>query len=232
MKKIFTFLFFSFCALLMNAQTTTTWTFDTDDYVSGTYSTPQTIDGLTFTATSDKQIKFGSSTFTYGDSTYTGYVELRGAGDWDTTPPGASVSFSVDGACSIYVVCASGGSSARCLNIGTGEDAVIDTIAAPAKVSDYVLNGASVSYTGDGEIIYIWSKSSSIRLFTIIVTYGSQTTGIADIPFGAEVVSTEYYNLSGTIVGSETTSLKTGVYIKKVTYDTGDVATSKVSIFR
>ncbi len=242
MKKFFTFLFFSFCALLMNAQTYSISDYtivSTADKPADEFSTTtEIVSGLTAYASSSGVVTIDLNNKSINDYSFTQRLKLGGSGSFtdDETPEYRVVAFDITGSATITVYGMASSSSATTDGSDTDRPLKIDAGSTTNNLYSKAVAGDAISantctYSGDATTIFVYSGKSGINIYGIDVEY-TESTGIGDIPFGAEVVSTEYYNLSGTLVGSETTSLKNGVYIKKITYDTGDVVTSKISVIR
>ena len=65
-------------------------------------------------------------------------------------------------------------------------------------------------------------------------TTGLNWTGISEVTSDSEtlgeIAKTEYYSLQGTIVATDETHLLSGIYLKKSTYENGQVRTTKIAI--
>ena len=67
-------------------------------------------------------------------------------------------------------------------------------------------------------------------------TTGLDWTGIDEVTSDSEtlgeIAKTEYYSLQGTVVATDETQLATGIYLKKSTYENGQVRTTKIAIVK
>ncbi len=63
----------------------------------------------------------------------------------------------------------------------------------------------------------------------IYFTYSTDSeTGIENSLAEGEIISTEYYDIKGTLIGSDFEALKTGIYIKKATFTSGSTKCTKI----
>lgn len=86
------------------------------------------------------------------------------------------------------------------------------------------------AYKFDDFVVYSEALTQA-QINTIISdkTTSGTTTAIEDVTADkGNVLSTEYYSISGANVGSVFNQLKPGIYIKKCTYENGSVETTKI----
>ncbi len=230
MKKIFTLCLFALLVLNANAQD---WNFSSYT-TEGDITTNTDFNGLTLYATSDKQFTIQANDKSLDGVDYTIRLKTNGTSKWDSddvTPVGRIAGFSVSENTTITVYCMSSSSDAtdRYVNVcsitnGTRTELFSGNVTGS-------LAAYSGSYSGGSSSIYVYCTGGAINMYRIVAE--STSTSIGDnVEYTGEVISTEYYNLSGAMVGSDEERLSTGVYIKKATYSDGKVKTSKISIFK
>ncbi|WP_026473163.1 hypothetical protein [Alkaliflexus imshenetskii] len=231
MKKLYMLLAGIAFAGVMNAQTS--WnisemfgTIENETF----FATTETHDGLTIYSNNNVAIDMNSKSITYKEVeyAYTHRLKFGGAGSFSSGVPTARVvTFEVDGPADITIMAqSSSGGTDRILNVAAGSNTnILGTVSAPGANVAFT----TISYTEESPTtIYIWSPSSGVNLYHIIVEDPSAVSVVAPT-FNANVSKVEYYNISGVNMGGDWNMLPAGIYIVKTTYDNGAVTTEKIS---
>ncbi len=234
MKKIFTLCLFGLLVLNVHAQDWNFSSYSSEEDFSEDITSNYDFNGLTLYATTDKKFTMQSNSKTLDDVDYTIRLKTNGTSKWDSddvTPIGRIAGFSVSGNTTITVYAMSSSSSAtdRYVNVCSIANGTRTELFSGNVTSS--LAAYSGKYTGGASTIYVYCTVGAINMYRIVAE--STSTSIGDnVEYTGEVISTEYYNLSGAMVGNDVERLSTGVYIKKATYSDGKVKTSKISIFK
>jgi len=213
MKK---FLLSIFSVLAVAGLQAQTWNFSTlvtlpepDESPTGkseiVYEGVTVIDGLTLNAASGKAITIDKGNASMDEYVFSQRLKFGGTGNETSR----NVSFEVPGNCIITVYGgSSSGSEERTLVIsdGTNELGTMTTLS---------INKLTVTYNGEAGTIYVYSQRSGFNIYLIKVESG--TSGINDEVVNKNVVSSEYYDITGRKVSENTT----GLIMKKLTYDDG-----------
>ncbi len=229
MKKIFTLLFCLGTIIGVRAQD---W--NVSDMTAGTYTDDSyVVNGLTIYADDDKSIVIDSNGKELDGVSYTQRLKFGGSARWtdDNTPSARVLAFDVSGNATITVMAMSSSSSAsdRYVDVYAGNH-LAESLVFGGNVDCCSLLSFSGEYAGGvATTIYVESRSSGINLYRVIAEE-SGTTDIDDVVITGTIVKTEYYGINGVFVADDVQKLSNGIYIKKVTYDSGQVVTSKVNI--
>lgn len=174
---IFTLIFtsvFTTASLIANASTSVSWNFSDTSFRSlGTFSTSQTINGLTLIATSDKTMSVAANSQTVSGVSFSYALSLGGSG----TTSYRSIKVPVSGSDTIKVTCMSSGTSARTLAIANSSGTVLGNLTAGTTASTQ-----SYSYSGASGYVYIYSTNSNINIFKVQVDSNSTTTTSSTTP--------------------------------------------------
>lgn len=233
MKKIYLVLI----AVLVFAGTTTAqiaaWNVSDPAFNAlGIIEETATVDGLTIYATADKKVEIDengkSATYKEVEYTYTHRLKLGGSGGFNSEtndPESRVLAFNVDGSCDVTIMAQSSSSSSdRILNVAAGtKENILGEASAPGTFVDIT----TINYTGEANTIYLWSPSSGVNIYHIIVeepTIVSVQTPV----FEGRVVSTEYYNINGIKMNNRFDVLPSGIYMQVKQYENGAIATEKV----
>ncbi len=224
MRKFFT-LFFTIAAMIsVQAQT---WNASTMD--AATYEENYVYEGLTIYASTERPVVIDENSKSAGDYSFTQRIKMGGSAGWTdaTTPSGRVLGFDVTGNCTITVYVMSSNSSAtdRYVAVYAGDN---NTTLMEENVLPTSLAGYSATYTGDATTIFVASTNSGINIYGIDVSYGGTKSRDLKAANG-KIVSTEYYSITGKRIDAEASNLPKGVYIKKVTFENGKIASSKVN---
>lgn len=182
-----------------------------EPYATTTLTSNKTYGDFEVLATSAKTVKISSLSTTYGSTSYTKCFDLGGGAD-STTPTYRAIKVSVAKGATISVV--ANASSARTLNISNGSAVV--------KTGSIGTSTSLTSYTAEAAgTYYIYSKSSSIRIFEVSVS-GATVASFSTIELDANDLSHGTFT-SNTASGKFTiyaTSAKTvsTPYITSVSY--------------
>lgn len=226
MRKIYTLLTTLFFIGFVNAQE---WNITSASFNAlGTITTTTTVEGLTIYATESATVIVDANDKTLDDISYNYRLKLGGSGTFtDGEPISRILAFDVDGPKTISIICMSSSSSAdRTLTVSAGSN---DNIIGTASASGTALTRTDINYTAEAaETIYIFSPSSGVNIYHIIVTDYSPTA-ISQPTVNSNVTSVEYYSITGAKMGNDWNVLPIGVYIVKKTYDNGETVTEKIS---
>lgn len=207
MKKIFTLLVFALLggAGCVNAQEQKVWNFS--DWDEKTFTTTETIEGLTVAASTDNAVTIdgNSKTIEGENNTYecTKRLKLGGAGNSDENGDYRYLKFDVTGNCKINVgLISSSSGEERTLTVAVGTfDGVAGTMQAlgtPAKEQSYTYSG------NEPTTIYLYSAAGGVNLYYIEVNY-TTSTGINNIESDVEAnPNAPVYNIAGQQVTKET----------------------------
>ncbi len=230
MKSIFTFLFLFVAVLGLNAQVA--YNFSTS--TSGSYtSTFEPVSGVTVYASEASKVDIDGNNKSLDGVDYTLRLKLGGTGSWTdaTTPAARVIAFAVTGNSTIKLICISSNSSTprdMVVYAGSNENTIATFDASSTQVIGSAIGSYTANYQGDATTIFVQSLSGGINFYGIEVS--SLTTAI-DPELAAnkgELVSTEYYNLSGAKIAKPLA----GTFIERKTYENGYVETNKVSLLR
>lgn len=208
------------------------WNISDDNFNAlGSMVAKTTVDGLTIFAADGKNVDVDANgkSVTYNEVkyTYTHRLKFGGIGAFDEAglPLNRALGFDVSGPCNITVMCMSSSSGTdRILNMAAGSNTnVISEI--PALGSP--LTATTVAYTGEATTIYLWSPSSGVNLYHILVEEATSTS-IQTPTASGSVVSTEYFSINGIKMGSNFDVLPSGIYIQLEQYSDGSVDTKKI----
>lgn len=205
----------------------------TGEVTSASIIEVKVVDGLTIYGADGKNVDIDKNgkTVTYKDVeyTYTHRLKFGGTGAFDSetgAPLNRVIAFDVEGPCDITVMCmSSSGSSDRTLNIAAGSQ---ESLLGEATALGASLTASTFTYTGEeATTIYMWSPSSGVNLYHIIVEESSSTSINAPKAEG-QVVATEYFNISGVRMGNNFDVLPAGIYLQVKQYANGAVVTDKI----
>ncbi|MDO4300203.1 MAG: C1 family peptidase [Clostridia bacterium] len=134
------------------------WNFSEDKFDSLSHITGNTsINGLTFNATSEKDMNIVNSTLRINDTRYDRYLSLNGKGNENYR----NLSFDVSGSVDIYVVAKSGNvKETRNLILANSNGLV--NVQPVNNVDCYKL-----TYTGGADTLYLYSQHNGINIYTI-----------------------------------------------------------------
>lgn len=230
MKKFYSLIIALSVSSLINIQAQE-WNISGDSFKDlGTLTAPTTVDGLTIHATEDATVVIDANDKTLDDVSYTSRLKLGGSGSFDAEtglPLSRVLSFDIDGPKTISVICMSSSSSAdRILNIaaGTSENILAE---APAP-KEQPIQRTDINYTEESATtIYLYSPSSGVNIYNIIVS-DYVPTAINNPNATADLLKVEYFNISGTNMGSNWNTLPYGLYIAKKTFSDGTISTEKI----
>lgn len=135
------------------------WKFSNQGFANlGTLSKTVSVNDLTIAATEKKTVAVKSDTKTYGGTTYTKYLALGGAGKATYR----SISFIVNGPCTITITGKSSGSTTRYLGIYDSNGNCYEELEFGSSLSK-----KSYQYTGSKQILYLCSTNSGINLYEV-----------------------------------------------------------------
>lgn len=225
MKKIYTILVALAFAGLATAQTYD-WNISDANFADlGTFEETMTVDGLTMHAEAGKALAVDANGKELDGVAYTHRLKFGGTGgfDEDGLPLNRVLAFNVDGNVNVTVLAmSSSGSVDRILNVSAGtKDNIIGTIDAPGTP----LTATTIQYEGEATTLMLWSPSSGVNIYRIMVGVGVSTNPVLN---NASVVSVEYYNISGANMGANLEALPAGIYVEVAKLDNGQVQTKKV----
>ncbi len=166
MKKTYIFLTALLFIFKLNAQD---WNIGAPEFSDlGSITETVVVEGLTIYAVDDKSVDIEANAKSLDGVDYTHRMKLGGTGSFSDDGPVARVlAFSVDGDVKITIMAMSGsGSADRVLNISAGNK---DNILEGISVLAADLTASSVIYRGEAEDIYIWSPSSGVNIYRILV---------------------------------------------------------------
>ena len=146
-----------------------TWNFSSDDFINySDISSNTTVNGLTIYATSSKIVTITTSSKTIEGISFSRVLKTGGTGASD----GRSLSFDVEGACTIEVYMISANSSNnRTLNVYSG--AYGGTLLTTMTAETTAVKGTN-DYTGGPATIHMGSENSGINIYAINVIYSSK----------------------------------------------------------
>lgn len=188
-----------------------------------------TVEGLTIHATADKTVTIDANGKSLDGIDYTHRLKLGGSGTFDVNgdPESRIIAFPVDGSTKITIMCMSSSSSAdRVLNVAAGSE---ENMIGTADALGTELTKSAFDYTGEATTIYLWSPSSGVNIYRIIVGEDPTTSIVAFPTAEGRVIKAEYYSISGVNVGNNYNALPAGIYILKEMYENGVVKTAKIS---
>ncbi len=166
MKKTYIFLTALLFIFKLNAQD---WNISAPEFNDlGSVTETVVVEGLTIYAIDGKSVDIDANKKDLDEVEYTHRMKVGGTGSFsDDGPVARVVGFSVDGDVKITIMAMSGsGSEDRVLNISAGsKDNILDGI----SVLGADLTASSVIYRGEAEDIYIWSPSSGVNIYRILV---------------------------------------------------------------
>ncbi|GAO31616.1 DUF6383 domain-containing protein [Geofilum rubicundum] len=170
MKKIYTFLI----AFLVFAGTATaqiaSWNISDPAFNAlGDVATTTTVEGLTIYSEGNVTVDANNKSLDGVD--YTHRLKLGGSGNFDEggLPVSRVLAFDVTGNVSITIMCmSSSGSADRLLNVAAGGSAEENLLGA-ADALGASLTATTFQYTGDATTIYLWSPSSGVNIYNIVV---------------------------------------------------------------
>ena len=243
MKKIYTLLFAVLALAATSSAQLPAWNISdasfleavgiTGEVTSASIIEVKVVDGLTIYGADGKNvdIETNGKTVTYKDVeyTYTHRLKFGGTGAFDSetgAPLSRVLAFDVEGPCDITVMCMSSSSgSDRVLNVAAGSQ---ESLLGEATALGPSLTASTITYTGEeATTIYMWSPSSGVNLYHIIVEEPSPTAINAPKAEG-QVVATEYFNISGVRMGNNFDVLPAGIYLQVKQYANGAVVTDKI----
>jgi len=227
MKKVYML----FAALAFVGLTTAQnydWNISSDDFNAlGKFEETKTVDGLNLYAAAGKALEVDENEKSLDDVDYTHRLKLGGTGTFDAEglPLNRVVAFEVEGDVTIKILCMSSSSDTdRELTVAAGtKDGVIGTAVALGPT----LTASTINYTGGANTILIWSPSSVVNIYRIIVEEGTPVS-VKPVLNNANVVGVEYYNISGINMGGSFDLLSSGVYIEVTKFYNGAVDTKKI----
>lgn len=202
--------------------------------IAGGYSVETVINGLTITPGSTTNMgQVEKSNKSFGEKSYENRFKFNGAGYTganvaDVTPlvnmpTQRYISFSVNGGVDILAHGITGSSAQdRRVFVTDGTNLIGSLVfLAGSEISEQ-----TVSYTGDAATLYLYCNQA-VNLYYLKVTQKSGSS-ISDIDADkGAVVSETYYN----VLGKEVSAESKGLVIKKVTYENGEIQTTK-NIFK
>ena len=141
--------------------------YSADDVTTGTYTSRQTFDnGLTIVGGSGKAVtvEANPNSHTYNDVTYknANRIKLGGSASFSSY---RYLEITVEKACVVTIICKSGGSDTRTLNLVDSSNSIIGNVSAASSSSI-----GSIEITSAGTY-KIGSAGSGINVYTIIVEY-------------------------------------------------------------
>lgn len=140
------------------------------------------------------------------------------------TPTQRFISLNVSGNSTISAVAITGSNgSERILFVTDGQKLIGSMVVASDAT---VINQYTVEYTGDATKLYLFCNAS-INLYELSAT-NYIPTSLKTVQSG-NVIHTEFFNLTGTLVCTKYADLKPGIYLQKSTFDTGKTTTVKIS---
>jgi hypothetical protein len=75
----------------------------------------------------------------------------------------------------------------------------------------------------------LYSTSGGMYIYRVEINPQITTTGINNVTVNnGKVIKTEYYTITGCYVGTDSSILSNGFYVKKLTYDNGAVTSNKI----
>ena len=188
-----------------------------NDLTATTLSENLVTDIFTIYATSSKTVTIDSNSKTFDDESYTQRIKFGGAGSIGQY---RCIGMTVTGPCTVYVAALSSSSSYdRTYGLYDSKGNAIGTATAYGTSTGY---GDTFTYTGEGEELFVYSEAS-INVYGIKVTY-TTSTAITSTTSDSEILSTEYYTLSG----AKVTEPVKGITIVKEQLSDGTVRTSKI----
>lgn len=170
-------------------------------------------------------IKINSNKKTFNETECTYRLQLGGSGA--LKPAKRYISFTPTEACTLTVYSLSGNSGeSRSLILVDSDSTLVDQITSYGSVTENADYEMEISTAYANETLYLMSANSGINIYYIKVAYASNnnSNAISSLATDAEVVSTEYYTLSG----AKVTEPGKGVTIVKQLLSDGKVVTSKV----
>ncbi|MBS2098428.1 hypothetical protein [Carboxylicivirga linearis] len=232
MKKIYVTLLCAFCAIYSYGQE---WNFSDAEFTGliaeGSTSVDivenQTISGLTFHCTAEKDITLQENSKSIDGYEFTHRLKFNGSGTWDddnVTTVGRILSFSVDGPklITVYGMTSSSSSERNLLFTVDGKQTEIGRFThVGGDIGKYEFN-----YTGEANTIYVFSESSGFNIYALKV---ATATAIDDVKVLKEVIKTQYYSINGVLVSTSYDVLPKGIYIKQDLFEDGTSKTTKVS---
>ena len=143
-----------------------TWNFSTSEFNSlGTISATTSVNGLTITAASGKEVTVAAGTKTIDGIKFTHVLKTGGTGSANSR----SLQFAVTGSCTIDVYLISANTTSdRTLNVYTGTygGSLLTTLPATTSAAKQ-----TIQYTGNETTIHMGSANSGINFYAINVTY-------------------------------------------------------------
>lgn len=141
--------------------TTYDWNFSNANFTNlSTISSNQTVNNLTFVATSTKTMSVKSASATCDGTAYSHCLALGGSGSSSYR----SLKFHVNGSCTITVTGKSSGNSTRYLAVCDANGKQLGTIAYTSEISTQTYH-----YTGSSGTIFLYSTGSGINLYEVKV---------------------------------------------------------------
>lgn len=197
-------------------------------FPAGSIAATVEIDGLTIY--SDDNVTIDANGKSIDGYTFTQRLKLGGGGKIDSATSviqSRVLSFAIEQNTTVTIYCVSSSSSSdRKLYLATSEDpkTPIDSIDALGSIGK-----GSYNYTGEATNFLIYSPASGVNIY-LIKTEAYIPSSVSTINSNKEVIETIYYNINGTIAGTDELDLVNGIYVKKSTYSDGSSDSEKVSI--
>lgn len=143
------------------------WNFSSSAFSGlGTITATKTVDNLKLIATSSKTMSVNSNSQSLAGTNYKYCLALGGGGNTSSR----AVSFNVNGNADIKITAMSSGSSTRTLAVANSSGKEIGTVQATNSLATN-----TVSYKGNADTLYIYSKGSGINIFKIEVSNSGST---------------------------------------------------------
>lgn len=204
------------------------WNISSDAFNAlGSFEATQTVDGLTMYAEAGKALVVDANNKSLDEVDYTHRLKFGGTGAFDAEtgePLNRVLKFDVTGNADISIICMSSSSSSdRELTVAAGTSTNVIGTAAALGAS---LSKTVIQYAGEATSILIFSPSSGVNVFRIMVE--GVTTSVKAVADNAQVVGVEYYNINGVDMGASWNLLPSGFYIQVSKFDNGYVDTKKV----